>query len=306
VSNYGQPDQNPGNFTAALAANKKDVRKTFAMEYSPIDGNPDPALPRVVKFYVFDGACTDATPGCNGVNSLRSVSADLDGSGEKYVPQLCNTCHGGNYAPVNPNDPTIDEVKMGANFLPLDIASYRDGTAGPKPSDPAFGTAGIFSQEAGFYAQNQMVLQTNPAPPIQNLIGLFYPTGSPPFDASATPCGWRQSTAGGVCGGTFSGGTGDAATETLYRSVIAKACRSCHIAQTSNNAWDTYRKLAVEQAFVRNTVCGNGVMPHSYIAFRNFWRSTAPNQPATLASFSQGSINADSPAWTAIGSCVLQ
>jgi hypothetical protein len=151
------------------------------------------------------------------------------------------------------------------------------------------------------------VLQTNPAPPIQELIGLFYPAGMPPFDANATPCGWRQSTGGGVCGGTFSGGTGNAATETLYRGVIAKACRSCHIAQRSDLAWDTYKKLAVEQSFggVGGAVCNSGVMPNSYIAFRNFWRSTSPHQPDTLASFSQGAINADSPAWMAIGSCVL-
>jgi hypothetical protein len=305
VSNYGQPDQNPGNFTAALAANKPDVSKTVAMEYSVIEGDPDPTS-RAVKFYVFDGACTDVLPGCGSVNSPRNVSANLDGAGEKYVPKLCNVCHGGSYVPAVSSNPTLTEVKMGASFLPFDIASYRDGTAGPKPSDPAFGTANILSQEAGFYAQNQIVLQTHPAQPIQDLIGLFYPSGVPPFDANATPCGWRQNTAG-MCGGTFSGGTGDAATETLYRNVIAKACRSCHIAQTSNITWDTYKKLALEQSFtgISGAVCNSGVMPHSYIAFRNFWRSTSPHQPDTLASFSQGAINADSPAWTAIGSCVL-
>lgn len=309
VSNYGRPDQNPGNFTAALAANKPEVRKTLAMEYSPVEGDADPTA-RTVKFYVFDGACTDATPGCGSVNSPRNVSANLDGAGEKFVPQLCNTCHGGTYLPANPSSPTLAEVKMGANFLPLDIGSYRDGTAGPKSSDPAFGTTEIFSQQAAFYTQNQMVLHTNPAPAIQELIGLFYPSGvGPPFDVNALPCGWRQSTAGSPCtSGTFSGGTGNPATENLYRSVIAKACRSCHIAQTSsitNITWNTYKSLADEQSFfgVSGAVCLSGVMPHSYIASRNFWRSVSPHQPDTLAMFSQGAINPDSPAWMAIGSC---
>src|SRR5262249_22907046 len=133
VSNYGGATQSPGNFTAAQTADKPLVKKTVAMEYSPIEH--DPSGVRVVKFYIFDGACTDATPGCGATNSPRSPSANLDGAGDKFLPNLCNNCHGGTYFPSNPAAPTLAEVTFGASFLPFDIYSYRDGTAGPKPTD---------------------------------------------------------------------------------------------------------------------------------------------------------------------------
>jgi hypothetical protein len=313
ASSYGTPDQNPGNFTKAQVANKPTVKKTLAMEYSPIEGQ-DPTI-RVVKFYVYDGACTDAIVGCGTTNSARSPSANLDGAGEKYVPNLCTHCHGGGYYfPVDPASPTFAEVNLGASFLPFDVASYRDGTAGPKPTDPAFGTANILTQEASFFTQNQMVFATNPTQAIRDIIGLFYPTATPPFDANAIPCGWRASTAGPWCGGGFSGGTGNPATETLYHDVVAQACRSCHIAQRIDIAWDTYKKFAQEHgtvdvmppfsgSFIGGLVCNTGVMPHASVTWSNFWRSNFPHRPDTLKNFSQGAMNADSPAWTLFPAC---
>jgi hypothetical protein len=312
VSNYGGPDQSPGNFTKAQAADKPSVKKTVAMEYSTIEH--DPSGLRVVKFYIYDGACTDVIPGC-AANSPRSPSANLDDAGEKFVPNLCVTCHGGGfYAPVNPSRPTFGEVTLGASFREFDVYSYRDGTAGPKPSDPAFGLSGVLAQEDAFYAQNQMVFATNPAQPIKDLIQLFYPTGGTPFDPNAIPCGWRANTAAAPCSGNFSGGTGNPATESLYHDVVAKACRTCHSAQLSVLAWDTYKKFADDHGALGTTpadsgygiaglVCTTGLMPHANTTYTNFWRSSSPHGPDTLKTFSQAAINADSPAWTAFGSC---
>jgi hypothetical protein len=281
-----------------------------AMEYSPIEH--DPSGLRVVKFYIYDGACTDATPGC-ATNSARSTSADLDGAGLKYVPNLCNTCHGGSYAPVTAASPTAAELNFGASFLPFDVYSYRDGTAGPKPSDPAFGLAGVLAQESAFYDLNQLVVLTNPAQAITDLITVLYPSNAPPIDPTAVPCGWRASTAGAPCNGNFSGGTANPGTETLYLDVVAAACRTCHVAQRDTIAWDTYGKFAANHGSldappgfgskIAGLVCTTGYMPHASITSINFWRSNSPHGPDTLKGFTQAAINPDSPAWAAFGSC---
>jgi hypothetical protein len=205
------------------------------------------------------------------------------------------------------------DVNMGSSFLPFDVYSYRDGTAGPKPSDPAFGLANILTQETGFFDQNQIVLATNPSQAIRDLIAVFYPANAPPIDPAAVPCGWRSSTAAAPCNGSFSGGTGNPGTETLYHDVVAAACRTCHVAQRVDIAWDTYGKFAAKHgsldsppgfgSYIAGLVCTTGYMPHASTTSTNFWRSNSPHGPDTLKSFSQAAINADSPAWTAFGTC---
>jgi hypothetical protein len=264
------------------------------MEYSQVNG----VGPRVVKFYVYNGGCSDVVPGCGG-NSPLDVSANLDGAGEMYVPQLCTTCHGGSFTGV---------ADLGASFREFDVHSYRDRTAGPKPSDPAFGLTNVLTQEANFYDQNQQIVATAPAPAITELISLFYPSGAPPFDAAALPCGWRASTAGSPCAvGSFSGGTGNLLTEGLYHDVVAKACRTCHSAQRLDIDWATYKKFAdkrgslVPSTDIVGLVCKDGLMPHAHITYLNFWRSTGPHGPDTLMTFNQAVANPNAPTWAALG-----
>lgn len=314
VSNYGNPDQSPGNFTKAQNAVKSDVKKTVAMEYSAIEG--DPSGVRVVKFYVYDGACTDAIVGCTS-NSPRSDSADLDGAGVKYVPNLCATCHGGDYSPQNNANPKLTDLKTGSNFLAFDVYSFRDGTAGPKASDPAFHLGDVTSQDASFFDLNQMVLATDPPLPVQEFISLSYHSNNTtPFVPNVVPCGWRSSTAGAPCNNSFSGGTNNPATETLYHDVVAPACRTCHMSFSVNKQFDTYKKFQVLSGVVGtggdNTgygigglVCTTGEMPNASITSTNLWRSNSPHGPNTLKNFSQATTyNVDSPAWpTAFGTC---
>jgi hypothetical protein len=315
VSNYGGPDQSPGNFTKAQAADKPSVQATVAMEYSTIEG--DSSGVRVVKFYVFAGACTDAIAGCGAVNSPRVDSANLDGAGVKYVPNLCTTCHGGDYTPQVNANPTLNDLKTGSNFLAFDVASFRDGTAGPKASDPAGHTGDVLTQDASFFSLNQMVLATNPPQPIQDFISLSYHSnGTTPFVPNVVPCGWRQSTAGTVCNNNFSTGTADINTEKLYLDVVAPACRSCHMSFSAEKQFDTYKKFQNLSGLVGtgadNTgygigglVCTTGQMPNSSVTSTNFWRSNGPHGPDTLRLFSKATApNVDSPAWpTAFGTC---
>ena len=113
VTNYGLFNQDHGN--ADLAANRTNPGATVCMEYSPVEGQ---GATRVVKFFVYAGAG-------GGANAPRVEFADLDGFGPKFVPNLCNNCHGGDYNPANAAAPTFAEINMGAAFRELDIATYK-------------------------------------------------------------------------------------------------------------------------------------------------------------------------------------
>jgi mono/diheme cytochrome c family protein len=272
VTNYGVGDQSPGNYDLAKAADTSTAGATVAMEYSP-----GPLGTKIVKFYVFGGGVA-ASP--------RIPFADLDGSGQKFVPQLCLTCHGGNYQPANTLAPDPAEVNMGASFREFDIYSYRDGTLGDKPNELASGIHEIVNtdpldpplgQQTEFLEQNKIVRATAPEPAISSLINLWYHnTDTLPFEQNAVPAGW----------------TTDASTSNLYLKVVAKACRACHLAQpsldASSKAWVTYaqfRTYALNN-YIPSAVCygdpSHGAtgfadekrfryMPHANVTYKNFW-----------------------------------
>lgn len=105
VTNFGQPplflpDQQDANDTGDPT--KADA--TVAMEFSRVENqNGDPIEfldnQRAVKFYVYNPDQPDSI--------VRILKADLDGHGERPVPQLCMVCHGGISAsvPADPLDP---------------------------------------------------------------------------------------------------------------------------------------------------------------------------------------------------------
>jgi Big-like domain-containing protein len=311
VSNYGGPDQNPGNFTEAKEANKPDAGKTVAMEYSPIEG--DATGDRVVKFYIFDGACLPGIPGCTAVQfPKRSDDADLDGSGGKTAPGLCLNCHGGTYSPVNVLAPTLAEVKLNSSFLAFDVSSFRDDEAGPSDLDPAFGTQHITDQQQAFYDLNQLVLATNPSLPIQELINISYPVGIT-FDNTAVPCGWRSVISPGTCPSAFGAGTASMGkTEDLYHNVVAPVCRTCHTALSADKAFDSYATFSNKHGgvgageesgyYIGGLACTSGEMPHSSLTFSNFWRSKLPRGPGALQSFQLGATPG-APQWVQFPSC---
>ncbi|HET9268031.1 MAG TPA: hypothetical protein VFO31_07690, partial [Vicinamibacterales bacterium] len=68
------------------AAKKTGALLAVAMEYARLPGAGANA-PRVTTFYTF-------APDASGVFK-RVLSANLDGRGERYMPQACTVCHGG-------------------------------------------------------------------------------------------------------------------------------------------------------------------------------------------------------------------
>lgn len=270
VTNYGLFNQDPNN--ADLALNRTNPGATVAMEYGPVEGQ---GTTRIVKFFVYNG-------NGGGLNAPRSASADLDGFGGKFVPNLCLNCHGGNYFPGTPASPTFAEINVGAAFRELDIATYKF-PGGRLTANNAEKTA--FRQQnltvKGAAAGDKITIQ-----PVKDLITGWYPGASIEQDNTFTPPGWAG-----------------APQQALYHDVVKQSCRTCHVAldadaSSSGIGWITYDQLRIHRGFLQNiALCGGRQMPHAVITYRNFWLSASPHRPAALRNFNNGA------GWPALGPC---
>jgi hypothetical protein len=260
---------------------------TVAMEWSPLEeelpaGSPAATTPvtinpggPTVKFYVF--------------NQLGNPvdKANLDQLGDRPVPQLCMVCHGGF---VNQDGPTPppgvavapplfddpDDVRLGARFLPFDLASFSYAQPDPAPGDPVppFSKKG---QQAAFRTLNAMVqVALDPLDPgvvsYQELSAAWYPAVGDQVEA-AVVAPWRPPLA-------------DPLRETGYRNVVAPSCRTCHIAN-----FDPNYMFATPSSFdgllgtVQTAVCRDHIMPHARRTHDLFWTSVGPSQPAVLQAY---------------------
>jgi hypothetical protein len=276
VTNYGDSDQNPGNADLAATANTSlppgsgGPIATVAMEYAPIEGQ---GSTKVVKFFVYQGGAAAGS---------RQLAADLDHNGAKPVPQLCMVCHGGDYHPVNYQNPTFNEVNFGASFREFDLQSFKY-THFRTDFNQLSAT-----ELSDFHTLNNTVSGTNPAPAISEIIGKWYQGGGdtpdpgnlPSSNVSWVPNPQRQ----------------------LYLNVVSQSCRTCHIAQPGGRTdiiFNTYDLFYNNKSLISSRVCGTQkLMPNAKITFNNFWTSTSPSRPATLAAFD------DPPRWDpALGTC---
>lgn len=270
VSNYGiPPNLGSADFAAAArlcitnptpGCNVNDhLIATVAMEFTQTGG----AGPRYTKFYVFNAAG-------NRVNK-----ADLDGNGDKRIPGLCIVCHGGSRSGYNPMTNTwADNGNTQAQFIPFDVESFKYSAL-----DPSVTKAG---QQGDFNKLNRLLRDFTglaAAHPISDLTSGWYGVApgaaipaATPFDENWIPDNsWRTNP-------TRVG---------LYSQVVEKSCRSCHITREGRD-WNSYDLLDTVSGFdnpsyVKQRVCSERVMPQALVTFLNFWLSTAPNQPATLA-----------------------
>ena len=267
VTNYGDFNQDHGN--ADLALTRTNPGATVCMEYGPVE---NAGATRIVKFFVFNGADGAA-------NAPRVEAANLDGFGAKFVPNLCNNCHGGDYYPSNP--PTFQNINMGASFRELDIATYKF---------PGGRLVANAAEKDAFRQQNLIVKGASPTEtiaiqPIKDLIGGWYPGASSDQDNAFTPSGW----------------TG-APQQNLYHDVVKQSCRTCHVAldadaSNSGIGWISYAQLQQKRGFLNYYVlCDGRMMPHAVITYRNFWLSASPHRPAALRTFTNST-------WPAIGTC---
>jgi hypothetical protein len=256
---------------------------TVAMEYAPIEN--DPQADKVVKFFVYKKGLA---------NYGRSISANLDGRGERPVPQLCMICHGGLLTQQQPNGVPVfgsaNDVKLGARFLPFDHRLYTF------PSDPAKSKA---NQEAAIKSLNKNYVDLVPAgapasDPIREVIKALYDDGSPGGAAAqildSPVTAWK---AGQPAPNNLPGQTN------FYNKVVANGCRICHTAQPfpqlQFNTADKFVNLAgvnLQPAGITNKlmlgtaqlrVCGDFVMAHALRTHDIFWGNYTQIQPAIAA-----------------------
>jgi hypothetical protein len=304
VTNYGDgyPNVHPGGGTDdqedANAAGKRQTVgasaevATVAMEYAPIEN--DAIGDKVVKFYVYK----------KGIPSYgRSISANLDGRGERPVPQLCMICHGGQIPSQSGGVGafgTAANVKLGSRFLQFDHRFFTF------PNNLAALTKA--NQEAKIKNLNiQIVNAAPPAPntdPIRQVVNGMYNNG-----AAATQI--RNFTVPGWVNGASANAPGQAG---FYTGVVADVCRTCHVAQSfgqlqfnNSNKFLNVTTGAADNHLMLGTaqlrVCGDYVMPHALrthdINWNEYWDvpnwgAPPPPFPTQFQNFGNG---VNGPTW---------
>jgi hypothetical protein len=251
VTNYGDFHQNAGSATLAWQADRNQALATVAMEYSTMEGAE--GVGKIVKFYVFNGG---------NANGARRLSVPLDANGEKYVPGLCVVCHGGTYAPDSSSTINPADADLGSSFREFDLATFKYPTEAPRSL-----------QEPSFKRLNEIVTDTKPAAAISDLIHGWYASGDTQNN-DFVPLEWK----------------GDAQVK-LYKDVVARSCRTCHVALESSYSnsvmsWASYNQFQAEKGRIQSFVCGrNKFMPHAFVTFSNFWLRDDKKGPTALASF---------------------
>lgn len=284
VTNYGQPI--PGSEGQDLLPDDEDANHAFlkdilpdatvAMEYSRVE-NQAGVLPnndRAVKFYVYNTNTPDVAP--------PITQADLDGFGNRPIPQLCMICHGGDLANVQElelNGNVVatkgafidrdDIMSMNSKFLPFDLRLYTFPDGNSK-----------LNQQPGFKGLNvdivkEVALGTG-ATAISELIDAFYAGNSAVQLEEAVIPGWE-----------YNGPPADdekfAESPRFYREVFAPTCRTCHVSGPLGAPdFRTKEDFHASITIVQNRVCEERIMPHAKRTNDIFWTSLAPNMPAFL------------------------
>lgn len=255
----GTPDIDDANAAATrtTVGTSSDLA-TVAMEYSDLPGAPGN---KVVKFYVYKAGLSNSSG-----SYARSISANLDGRGERPVPQLCLICHGGAIPTQAGGVPTFGnnaQVNFDSKFLPFDHRFFTS------PTSPT-----ITAQEPQFKELNlQIVASAGPNTAITEVINGLYTNNTVANQVrDFTIPGWATGAAPNV--------TGQA---NFYKRVVADGCRTCHIAQPfSQLQFNTSQKFLHLAAFgagnnymmlgtAQNRVCGDYTMPHAFRTHELFW-----------------------------------
>lgn len=253
--------------SVADAVDGQNLLATVAMEYAPPADNP--TAPKFTKFYVYDK------------NGQRLKKIDLDGRGDKFVPGLCNVCHGGKpKAGGFHGSLAVYENKgdTGAKWIPWDLDTYE--------YDPRKTRA---QQEEQFKKMNSDLLDIfNDRPrgvsvssgAASVIKGWYGGEGlpNPTFNGNFVPPGWVS--------------TPDGNKSDLYLKVVGPTCRACHLQRGTyhNSGHVVFQGQPLQQSLEFNSyddfkgykkhieplVYDMGVMPVAKRTYENFWRSDAP------------------------------
>ncbi|MEQ1837156.1 MAG: hypothetical protein ABL858_02260 [Candidatus Nitrotoga sp.] len=290
AANYGYSSF---NLDAAVARDPRWHVGTNAIEFSPatcITGDItgcDPSV-KFAKFYTF-----------HPTTGARLLEANLDGRGNKAMPGICISCHGGRAYPLTPLDgsgkplfPVIGftaSKKRGdveAHLQPFDVGSFGFSTV------PGYTRA---DQEFKLKTINQMVLCTYPKESTETA-GVDTCRRNVVFgEWSGTPAATIIKNAYGgnaLEGETFSDtfvpmGWSETPEQTaLYNDVVVPACRTCHILRGTRTMPDlnfnSYAAFSGYADQIKGHVIDRGNMPLAKIVYERLWSGSGIE---TLASF---------------------
>lgn len=279
---------------------------TVAMEYSPLNTPTDGTCSidkKIVKFYAF---VPDEITGLN----VRSTSMNFDGRGDKFLPGVCTSCHGGatdgltamlanisssNNLALELEKLTEEKKQIAADldstFMPFDLDSFLY-----PETDPSLNQANISaaqhaqfareSQHDQFRSLNKAVLHTylaNPnvadrfEAPIA-LINSWYDTQIIEHEGLSS-----------IDNQIFDGSNIVEAWQgesNLYFNVFARNCRACHfqLSTSGNNFDDPSEFISANDDAIRTrlieTVFQSGVMPLARLTYDRFWVDFNGQTPA--------------------------
>lgn len=224
-------------------------------------GRMPPRAPNKVFFAVFDH--NDAPPiPPHPPDRIRNATltneAQLDSRGQnKFIPGNCLVCHGshGSYTAGT-------ALVEGAFFLPFDLESfkyYSEDTENPLSRQ---------AQEAAFKRQNTIVYFTDlflSAAARELILGWYDGSGFPSteFNDGFVPEDWDEN---------FN-------TRRLYREVVAKTCRTCHISNTvSELTWGSFASFKSMMGLIYADACLLHSMPNAEQSSNLFWKSASRPQ----------------------------
>ncbi len=195
------------------------------------------------QFFSFD-AGVNQMPGSLGWNWRQQPvpihTAVLDSEGDKFVPHVCMTCHGGRY---NPSTNKVD----GASLLPLDpnLLSFANTATGNRAS-----------QEENIRRINAVIVMSGSSPAVKSYIyGLYGNTVLTPGARAVpdyVPSGWSQQAG-------------------LYRSVVKPYCAMCHLAAPPNVSFLSWGNFQQNAGLIHQSVCKSHTMPQAELPYRDFW-----------------------------------
>ena len=290
VENYlvktgGSYGFSPINLEAAIVRDPNALLYVAGVEFSP--GPAGGAS--FAKYFNF-----------NVVTGVRENMVDIDGLGDKAMPGPCIVCHGGRADALTPASASGQPL---FNLLQNAVSRARGDTLGQLPpfevdtfqfsTTPGYTRA---EQEASLKTMNMMVLcsyplaaaSTFPEDACRRLAGpdewqgtaatlIKAPYGgdglpNPAYANAGVPASWTA-----------------AGQAPLYTTVIAPACRVCHImrgtAKQSDIDFTTYDKFQSYADRIYATVVNRGNMPLAKLVYDTFHASSGEG---TLANFLDG------------------
>ncbi|EDY86666.1 hypothetical protein GP5015_1465 [gamma proteobacterium HTCC5015] len=257
------------NVHAAADRNPDFHIGTNAIEFSPIDPD-DPNSEKILKFFTYWGGNNPTK------NGQRRLSVDLDGRGDKAMPNACFACHGGRILPLDENGefPLIGLQSAHLNQLEVNTFEFSD--------KPQFSQSAL---EAHFKTINKMAFESYPETPSNGQwnseLARDVASGRYGGDFTANtynehyiPSGWQEQ------------GGRPAGVSLLYQKVVEPHCISCHALQGSTHensvSFASYEDFMGFEERILDYVYERGVMPLSLRNYTAFWESEAPS---VLASY---------------------